>query len=278
MEEYRVSMEEIDVKLLLHHPEEHAKFDETLLALLQSLRGSDDHETRAKKGREIIESVTDEQPGNFCLIRQTWRDDWNSHPDGRVMTGWFDDRDIEDANRKDEKSEKFRKRRVCWCGHRFDTKDAHDRDEHRRCGERIVEALHTAITGMVKFVLDAKTPYTQQECRTELIKALTLYLEKRGKDVMKHPDGPEGRRWLWWDGVRHKVCKGRVYDLLAFMWARDRASFDDLIQNVFESSVSSSNITSAVNRVNNELRGIRGFPRKLTTDCVNRLVCWEEKT
>lgn len=237
-------MEEIDVKLLLHHPEEHARVDEKLLTLLQMLHGSQPYETCAGKARKIIESVTwnqggkDYQDGKGYLIRPTWETD-RFKGNRCVMTAWFDGRE---------------------------------------CGNEIADALHAAITEMVRFILDAKTPYAQQECRNQLIKTLSLYLEMRGKDVTKHPDGPEGGRMLWWNGKSHKFPKGQRYDILAFMWGCDYAPFGEIIDYAFKGSVSNSTMTTAVNRVNDALRGIPDFPRKLATDCVNRFVSWKAKT
>lgn len=85
------------------------------------------------------------------------------------------------------------------------------------------------------------------------------------------PDGPDGGRWVWWRGNRRDVPTGVVYAFIQHMWNRDAASYDSLDGTVFESSPSPPTLRSAVNKVNNTLRGI-GIPWKLRTDSVAQVV------
>jgi hypothetical protein len=83
-----------------------------------------------------------------------------------------------------------------------------------------------------------------------------------------HPDGPEGGRWLWWGNRRHDIPQGNVYRMIAYMWGRDSASYDDLIGPVFDNPVEPKTIRSYANKVKNALPP--GFPWRLSTDAVNR--------
>lgn len=82
-------------------------------------------------------------------------------------------------------------------------------------------------------------------------------------------DGPAGGRWLWWKNVQYKVPGGVVYRLLDYMWDRDSAHYDDLVDDhVFNTSVAPQTIRSYANKTNNELPA--GFPWRLSTDSDNR--------
>jgi hypothetical protein len=84
-----------------------------------------------------------------------------------------------------------------------------------------------------------------------------------------HPDGPEGGRWVWWKNERHMVPKGTVYRLLEYMWRRNSASYDQLVdEEVFESEVAPQTIRSYANKVNNALPP--GFLWRLSADAVGR--------
>jgi hypothetical protein len=84
-----------------------------------------------------------------------------------------------------------------------------------------------------------------------------------------HPDGPEGGRWLWWQGERSDIPKGVVYRLLAFMWERASASYDALEEaGVFESAVAPQTVRSYANKANNALP--HGCLWRLSADAINR--------
>lgn len=83
------------------------------------------------------------------------------------------------------------------------------------------------------------------------------------------PDGLEGGRWLWWRNEKHDVSKGVVYRLLAYMWNRDSARYDDLEDaKVFDSAVAPQTIRSYANKANKALPS--GFPWRLSTDSSSR--------
>jgi hypothetical protein len=84
-----------------------------------------------------------------------------------------------------------------------------------------------------------------------------------------HPDGPEGGRWIWWQNKRYDVPKGNVYRIIAYMWNRDSASYDELENaTVFESSVAPQTVRSYANKVNNALPP--GIPWRLSANSTNR--------
>jgi hypothetical protein len=87
------------------------------------------------------------------------------------------------------------------------------------------------------------------------------------EDPPPHPDGPEGGCWLWWQGKRRDMPKGNVYKLVAYMWSRDSATYDELVGPVFDSAVMPQTVRSYVNKANNALRPIR-VPWRLSTDSV----------
>jgi hypothetical protein len=84
-----------------------------------------------------------------------------------------------------------------------------------------------------------------------------------------HADGVEGGCWLWWQGTRFDIPKGNVYKMLAFMWGRDSAGYDDLEREVFEDPVEPQTIRSLASKVNNALKKV-GIPWRLTTDSTTR--------
>jgi hypothetical protein len=84
-----------------------------------------------------------------------------------------------------------------------------------------------------------------------------------------HPDGPEGGRWVWWRDERHDVPRGTVYRMLAYMWDRDAASYDELFDaEVFQSEVAPQTVRSYANKTNNARPP--GLPWRLSTDSVAR--------
>jgi hypothetical protein len=87
-------------------------------------------------------------------------------------------------------------------------------------------------------------------------------------DSQPHADGLEGGRWLWWQNRRYDIPQGNVYKMLAVMWGRDSASYDDLLGTVFDDPVQPQTIRSYANKVNNALPA--GFPWRLSTDSVSR--------
>ena len=92
-----------------------------------------------------------------------------------------------------------------------------------------------------------------------------------------HPDGPEAPCWLWWQGVRHRIGEGRAvrgWQLLAFMWRRASATFDELQEEggPWQEPVTSAAVATAVTRLNASLP--KGYPRRLATRAY--CVFWED--
>ena len=84
-----------------------------------------------------------------------------------------------------------------------------------------------------------------------------------------HTDGPDGGRWLWWKNRRHDVPRGTVYRLLAYMWGRDSANYDDLFDaEVFDTVVQPQTVRSYANKANTALP--TGFPWRLSADSETR--------
>lgn len=98
--------------------------------------------------------------------------------------------------------------------------------------------------------------------------------QQRGAEM--HPDGPEGGRWVWWKNQRLDVPQGNVYRMIAYMWHRNSASYDDLVGPVFDNSVDPQTVRSLANKVKNALKRI-GVPWRLKTDSTNRYIT-KEKT
>jgi hypothetical protein len=76
----------------------------------------------------------------------------------------------------------------------------------------------------------------------------------------RHPDGPEGGRWLWWKGKRHDVPQGVAYRLLAYMWDCDSAHYDSLwaapTYPVYNDPVANQTIRSDASELNGILKKI----------------------
>lgn len=86
-------------------------------------------------------------------------------------------------------------------------------------------------------------------------------------------DGPVGGRWVWWRGRRYEVSAGRVYALIAYFWARETASFDELIGAggaVWPDPVAPQTVRSTCHRANSALPS--GFPWRLSVDADSRTV------
>jgi hypothetical protein len=86
-------------------------------------------------------------------------------------------------------------------------------------------------------------------------------------------DGPEGGRWVRWQGRRHEVPAGRVYTLIAYFWNRETASFDELLGAggaVWPDPVAPQTVTSTCHRANSALPS--GFPWRLSVDSASRTV------
>jgi hypothetical protein len=72
-----------------------------------------------------------------------------------------------------------------------------------------------------------------------------------------HKDGPEGGRWVWWQGKQHNVPTGTAYRLIAHMWTRDFAKYDDLFNGtVYEDTVQPDSIRGDVSKLNKRLKRI----------------------
>jgi hypothetical protein len=71
-----------------------------------------------------------------------------------------------------------------------------------------------------------------------------------------HPDGPEKPHWLWLNGQRQKIGKGRAklsWRLLNYFWSRESASYEELQgqdRTPWLDGVTDSGIAAAVNRFN----------------------------
>jgi hypothetical protein len=238
--------------LLLGNPTALQALNDWLFKFLQLLRSSQSYSLCAAEGRKIIESVTGQQPGSYCLFSPTWEDDW-------------------ETNRRVDRRCFYHIRKVNY------VVNGEEREGFIEDNKDSNEARYTVATKLVPFVR-AQAPYSQQEYRKELEDALSEYLEPLGYPVTKHPDGPEAGRWLWWDGKRHPIRTRQVYLIVDFMWDKDAAPFDDLIDNAFASNVANHSVTTAVSRVNDALRvTIPGFPWLLHANCVERIVTKTER-
>ena len=90
------------------------------------------------------------------------------------------------------------------------------------------------------------------------------------------PDGPEGGRWVRHRGKRHEVGGGVTYLMLAYMWPRDSARFEELMGvggAVWEEKQSGSAVSTAVARANAAL--LPGVPWRLRSSPKTRFVTKE---
>ncbi|WP_162673141.1 hypothetical protein [Gemmata massiliana] len=85
-------------------------------------------------------------------------------------------------------------------------------------------------------------------------------------------EGPEGGRWLWWNGKRHDVPLGSVYRLIEHMWNHEFAKYDELMDGtVFDASVDSKTLGNKASEASAILRSI-GVPWRLSVDSRDRVV------
>jgi hypothetical protein len=93
----------------------------------------------------------------------------------------------------------------------------------------------------------------------------------QGERQLLRPNGVEGGCWLWWQGKRHDIPKGVVYRLIAHMWDRDFAPYDNLEGPVFEETVIPDSLRARVSDTNRVLKKI-GIPWLLKTDATSRIL------
>jgi hypothetical protein len=95
----------------------------------------------------------------------------------------------------------------------------------------------------------------------------------RAEDEVRpsRPNGVEGGCWLWWEGQRRDIPKGVVYRLIAFMWDRDSAPYDNLEGPVFEDAILPDSLRARVSETNRVLKKI-GVPWRLKTDATSRIL------
>ena len=93
----------------------------------------------------------------------------------------------------------------------------------------------------------------------------------RGPAFKSVTDGPEGGRRLRWNGKQTNLS-GVIYRLVAHMWERDSAGYEQLMSGaVWDSFVEPQTVRSAVNKANNALASA-GVPWKLSADSRSRVV------
>jgi hypothetical protein len=84
-------------------------------------------------------------------------------------------------------------------------------------------------------------------------------------------NGVEGGCWLWWNGKRHDIPKGVVYRLIAHMWDRDSALYDNLDGPVFEGAVEPGTVRARVSDANGVLKKTH-VPWRLKADATSRIL------
>ena len=112
----------------------------------------------------------------------------------------------------------------------------------------------------------------EKSLQTEKTSPPSKYTAPGGADQQSEEppaDGLEGGRWLRWKNMRYRVPRGVVYRLLDYMWARNSACYDDLIDHeVFDSVVAPQAVRSYANKVNTALPS--DFPWRLSADSESR--------
>lgn len=94
---------------------------------------------------------------------------------------------------------------------------------------------------------------------------------------LKHADGPEAGCYLWWNGIKHNIPAGVVYRLIARMWTREFAKYDDLMGSpdpdvwVWEAPVDPQSVRSALCKASAVLARV-GVPWKLSADSRERVI------
>lgn len=118
------------------------------------------------------------------------------------------------------------------------------------------------------------------EALSDLLQFRSVSAAKGSKDYAsehQEPDGPEGGRFVLWQGKRHEIERGNVYRLLAFMWKRLTATYDDLNDLVFDTPHSDNSIRADIRKVNRKLETI-GIPWRLSANAKERCIVKEQRT
>ncbi|VTT99019.1 unnamed protein product [Gemmataceae bacterium] len=97
--------------------------------------------------------------------------------------------------------------------------------------------------------------------------------EKPGEPLeTKLAEGPFGGRWLVVKGKKHPIPEGVVYRLMAHMWHRTTASYDNLMGShgaVWEASVNPQSVRSKTSEVSKIWKKL-GVPWRLSADSESR--------
>jgi hypothetical protein len=133
-----------------------------------------------------------------------------------------------------------------------------------------------------KWLWDAKVIFrgVKSDCETMLRDVVERL---KGKSVnpstgKQQQDGPQGGRWVWWQGTRHDVPSGVVYRLIHSMWNRDSLPYDDAMDGlVWDDSVTPQTVRSKSSGVNKQLAKI-GVSWRITADSESRTITKANET
>jgi hypothetical protein len=93
-----------------------------------------------------------------------------------------------------------------------------------------------------------------------LLGGLRRMLRDRGQTHL--PDGPRPPCWLYWEGQKHLIKRGRAFELLNFMWSSEYATVESVIAAVWPDPVMEGSVMTYVSRVNASLP--IGFPKRIS--------------
>ena len=112
--------------------------------------------------------------------------------------------------------------------------------------------------------------------RLELSKLLAS-LTQRIEDA-KVGEGPNGGRFVWWNGVKHEVPASVVYRLIEFMWKRGFGYYGDMMAgSVWDSAVGPQTVRARVSAANKVLAKI-GISCKLSANSTSQAVTMHTST
>jgi hypothetical protein len=107
---------------------------------------------------------------------------------------------------------------------------------------------------------------------------LSERLSSQPDEPTPHDDGPEPPYWFWWEGKRTNwKAQQRPWSLLNFMWTRESAEADDVLDAVWGETKNIITLRTAANRANTALP--RDHRRRLAVRQVEParfVVVWED--
>jgi hypothetical protein len=134
---------------------------------------------------------------------------------------------------------------------------------------------------LVQVIDEGAIKRAEAELEMEVVRARRLLLKKSYRVLdssspkrTRKQVGPLPPCWFYWQGRRHRMKGGRAFSLIQYMWGRETATMDEVIENVWPDAVLEGSVGTYITRAN--LCFPDGYPRRLARR--GSYVTWVERT